>query len=495
MRILLQPFVLVVTALLALTYLYVAGRLTVGLPMRIATALPFVLVWVVPVLYWSRRRDRVASRLDDLVHQASYLSMAWVSFVLVLTLARDLLLALANLIALAPLRDWLVDAGRAAVLLGSMLALAVGVVSALRGPRVSRQRVPVSGLHPDLQGFRIVQISDLHVGRAIRRPYVERTVALARSLTPDLVALTGDLVDGSVRRLARDVAPLAALAESGRAFFVLGNHDCYSGATQWIEHFRSLGLRVLLNDHVRVQHAGADVLVGGVVDPAYHLQRPAIANAAVSGAAFRLLLAHNPKLAPLGARAGYDLQLSGHTHAGQFFPWTLAVRLVHAPHVAGLSREGSMWVYVSAGTGSWGPPVRFGTTPEITLLELVAATTPESSPNPSAGWQESLRGVTTAKSPPPAAACRSLTVPLGSCLVSVRTRTESATRRTWPQVLEGEKRRDGGSRVPPEQGTARASRPRQSLRGLSARNTQPHEHWSPPPLATPRGRAHARPSS
>jgi len=85
---------------------------------------------------------------------------------------------------------------------------------------------------------------------------------------------------------------------------------------------------------------------------------------------FRLLLAHNPRLARLGARAGFDMQLSGHTHAGQFFPWTLAVRLVHAPHVAGLSREGAMQVYVSAGTGSWGPPIRFGTSPELTLLIL-----------------------------------------------------------------------------------------------------------------------------
>jgi len=108
-----------------------------------------------------------------------------------------------------------------------------------------------------------------------------------------------------------------------------------------------------------------------VVDPAYGRLRPEISIG--EAADFKLLLAHNPRLAPLGAKAGFDLQLSGHTHAGQFFPWTLAVRLVHAPHVAGLSREGAMQVYVSAGTGTWGPPVRFGTNPELTLVRLVRA--------------------------------------------------------------------------------------------------------------------------
>ena len=227
------------------------------------------------------------------------------------------------------------------------------------------------GLHPDLAGLRIVQLSDLHVGRNIRRTYVERAVERARGLAPDLVALTGDMVDGPVERLAPHVAPLATLTADGRAFFVLGNHDCYSGAPAWIAHFREMGMRVLLNEHAVLRKGAATLVVGGVVDPAYRLRRPEISLKDAPSADFRLLLAHNPKLAPLGAHAGFDLQLSGHTHAGQFFPWTLAVRLVHAPHVAGLSREGRMWVYVSAGTGTWGPPVRFGTSPEITLVRLV----------------------------------------------------------------------------------------------------------------------------
>jgi predicted MPP superfamily phosphohydrolase len=373
MKRLLQPFVLVVTALLAAAYAYPAASLASGPWQRLALAIPFVLIWIVPALYWTRERDGEESWLDQAAHVASYLSMAWVSFVLVFTLARDLALLVTSALPLERAHALVVQAGVPAVLVASLVALALGAVVALRGPGVEEVQIRVPGLHPDLEGFRIVQVSDLHVGRSIRRGYVERVVERARSLAPDLLALTGDMVDGTVERLAPHVAPLAALAENGRAFFVLGNHDCYSGAAAWIAHWRKMGVRVLLNEHTALCRGAASLIVGGVVDPAYRAARPAISLADAPRADFRLLLAHNPKLAPLGARAGFDLQLSGHTHAGQFFPWTLAVRLVHAPHVAGLSREGRMWVYVSAGTGTWGPPVRFGTTPEITLIKLRGA--------------------------------------------------------------------------------------------------------------------------
>jgi hypothetical protein len=373
MKRLLQPFVLVVTALLALAYAYPATRLADGPWERAALAIPFLLIWIVPALYWTAERDGEESLLDQVAHQASYLSMAWVSFILVLTLIRDLLLLATAAVPLERAHTVIAEAGVPAVSVLSLAAVALGAIVALRGPGVEELEVRVPGLHPDLHGFRIVQISDLHVGRSIRRGYVERTVERARSLAPDLVALTGDMVDGPVERLAPHVAPLARLVEGGRAFFVLGNHDCYSGPDAWIAHWREMGVRVLLNEHAMLGKGAASVLVGGVVDPAYRARRPQISLEESPRADFRLLLAHNPKLAPLGARAGFDLQLSGHTHGGQFFPWTLAVRLVHAPHVAGLSREGSMWVYVSAGTGSWGPPVRFGTSPEITVVTLVSA--------------------------------------------------------------------------------------------------------------------------
>ena len=321
--------------------------------------MPFFFIWVVPVVYWGAERGR-ETLLDYLVHQASYLSMAWVSFILVLTLARDALLLLTwgNPVVHA--------AGVPVVLAGSVLAVAIGAAAALRGPRVERVDIPFAGLHPDLNGFRIVQISDLHVGPNIGRRYVERVVELSRSLDPDIVVLTGDIVDGTLAKLAEHVAPLGHLEN---AYFILGNHDCYSGAEAWMTHFRALGMTVLANSHVVIPKGRARLLIGGLVDPAYRRARPQIE--VTDAADFKLLLAHNPRLAPIGEKAGFDLQLSGHTHGGQFFPWTLAVRLVHTPHVWGVSKQGAMTVYVSAGTGTWGPPVRFGTNPELTLIRLV----------------------------------------------------------------------------------------------------------------------------
>ena len=365
----LQPFVLVVTALLALSYAYPATRLADGPWERTALAIPFFLIWIVPALYWTAERDGEESWLDQAAHQASYLSMAWVSFILVLTLMRDILLVATSALSLESMHVVIAEAGVPAVSVVSLVAVALGAIVALRGPGVEEVEVRVPGLHPDLHGFRIVQISDLHVGRSIRRGYVERTVERARSLVPDLVALTGDMVDGPVERLAPHVAPLAGLVGGGRAFFVLGNHDCYSGADAWIAHWREMGVRVLLNEHAVLRKGAATLLVGGVVDPAYRARRPQISLEEAQSADFRLLLAHNPKLAPLGARAGFDLQLSGHTHGGQYFPFTWLVHLVQ-PFAAGLDRLERMWIYVNRGTTFWGPPMRLGAPQEITLLVL-----------------------------------------------------------------------------------------------------------------------------
>lgn len=367
-------FTLAFTTVLGLLYAYLAWRLTDHLLPRLLLALPFALIWLVPVRYWGDRHAE-RSRADAALHVAGYLAMGWLSFVLLLSLARDLLLALTG--PLPALHGALEESGPALVIGGSLAALLAGFLTARGGPRPLEVEVPVPGLDPALEGFRIAQISDLHVGPTIGRGYVERVVAMTNALQPDLVALTGDLVDGPVPRLAGAVAPLAQLQPRGRVFLVPGNHEVYSGLRQWGEEFRRLGIRVLVNDYALVEQVTARIVVGGVSDPTMAAFGEALrpdaqrASGRGEGRAFRLLLSHHPKLAVDAADAGFDLQLSGHTHGGQFFPWTLAVRKVHAPHALGLSRRGRMWVYVSAGTGSWGPPLRLGTRTEVTLLRLV----------------------------------------------------------------------------------------------------------------------------
>ena len=366
-----------VSAILTGGYVYIALRLTSTPLARIALAVPFVTVWALPVVYWFGNRDREGLR-HELMQALSFLCMGWLSFLFVLTLGRDVLVLVTALPPLTAVRAFLDAAGTAWVPVGALVAVGIGFLVAMRGPHVRHVDIPVNGLAPELDGLRIVQISDLHVGPTMRRAYVQRVVDMTRELAPDLIALTGDIVDGSVTRRAQQVAPLEALASDDRAFFVLGNHDYYSGAGPWTAHFEAMGFRILRNSHVTLERGEARLVIGGVIDFAARMSdrdarpRPDLAIDGDARPAFRMLLAHNPKIAPVAEQAGFDLQLSGHTHAGQFFPWTFVIHLVHGPHAAGLSRRGRLWVYTSAGTGTWGPPVRLGTKPELTLLRIVA---------------------------------------------------------------------------------------------------------------------------
>jgi len=317
-------------------------------------------------------------------------ALAWIGLVcmglfsslFVLTVVRDagLLLATGAAVlwpgAVAPAS--LVTPSARAVAIAAALVTLWGFANARRVARVVRVDVPIAGLPAALDGFTIAQVSDVHVGPTIKRPYVEAIVDTVNRLDVDLVAVTGDLVDGSVRDLAEHVAPLAGLRSKEGVFFVTGNHEYYSGAAAWVRELRRLGLTVLLNEHAVVRRGDARLVVAGVTDfSAGHFDRaeasdPAAALAGSPAGAVRLLLAHQPRSAAAAEAAGFHLQLSGHTHGGQFLPWNFLVRL-QQPFTAGLHRWRGMWVYTSRGTGYWGPPKRFGAPSEITLLRLVAA--------------------------------------------------------------------------------------------------------------------------
>jgi predicted MPP superfamily phosphohydrolase len=238
--------------------------------------------------------------------------------------------------------------------------------------------IPIDNLPDALEGFTIVQISDVHVGPTIKRDYVAAIVEAVNELQPDVIAVTGDLVDGSVRELAAHTAPLAELRSRHGTYFVTGNHEYYSGERAWTQEIRRLGMTVLQNSHTVLEHEGARVALAGVTDFGAHHFDPhqrSDPHAAIAGApagAVRILLAHQPRSAPAAAAAGFDLQLSGHTHGGQFWPWNHFVRL-QQPYTAGLRRLNDLWIYTSRGTGYWGPPKRFGAPSEITRLRLVRA--------------------------------------------------------------------------------------------------------------------------
>lgn len=244
--------------------------------------------------------------------------------------------------------------------------------------RVERVTVPVKGLGAGLSGMKVVQISDIHIGPTLDRRFMRRVVEQVNALEPDVVAVTGDLVDGSVNRLRDEVAPLSGLRAPLGVYYVTGNHEYYHGGASWAAEVARLGLTVLLNAHRVVERGGARLTVAGVtdleggrMDPS-HACRPDVALAGAPEGVPRLLLAHQPRAAVLARDMGVDLQLSGHTHGGQLFPFMAFVKL-QQPVIQGLATIAGVRVYTNRGTGYWGPPLRLGPSPEITELTLVGA--------------------------------------------------------------------------------------------------------------------------
>jgi len=276
-------------------------------------------------------------------------------------------------------RRFLARAAAAGVTSIVAAASAVAVRMARRPAPVRPVTIRLDRLPAALHGFSIVQLTDIHVGPTIGRRFVEDVVARTNALEPDLVAITGDLVDGHVSDLAQAIAPLAQLRAPHGVFFVTGNHEYFSGAGPWVNEPTRIGIRVLQNERVVIGNGSASFDLAGVDDPsAVHYgglpPNEAVARALAGRDPTRelVLLAHQPRSALDAAPFGVGLQLSGHTHGGQIWPFGLVVTL-QQPFTAGLHRHGQSQVYVSCGTGYWGPPMRLAAPSEITHVRLESA--------------------------------------------------------------------------------------------------------------------------
>lgn len=246
-----------------------------------------------------------------------------------------------------------------------------GTYGVLRGPRTKRLTVPLAGLPRSAHGFRIAVVSDIHLGPVLGRAHTQRIVDAINATSPDLVAVVGDLVDGTVADLGPAAEPLARLESRHGSYFVTGNHEYFSGAAEWVEHVRELGMHPLEN--ARVEISGFDL--AGVNDVAGESegQGPDFARALGDRDRSRasVLLAHQPVVIDEAVKYGVGLQLSGHTHGGQLWPGNVLAELAN-PTVAGYERYGDTQLYVSRGAGAWGPPVRVGAPSDITVVELAS---------------------------------------------------------------------------------------------------------------------------
>jgi len=361
---------------------YVGWRLLSAMslaPIGITAGIVLLVAFCLFIPVSMRARTMLDQKLADRMAWVGLTAMGFFSSLLVLTLLRDLVLAGTHLfMSNEQARHWIAPSAEATLALTIFMTVS-GLFIARRRPGIVEVRIPVRGLPRALHGFSIAQISDVHVGSTIKRGFVEGVVRRVNDLNADLIAVTGDLVDGSVQQLSGHTAPLAGLISRHGAFFVTGNHEYYSGEPAWTAEIRRLGMHVLKNEHVVLEHNGASLVLAGVTDynahhfdPAQRSDPAAALFGAPADAGAKILLAHQPSSATAAAQAGFDVQISGHTHGGQFWPWNLFVHFFQ-PFTGGLHRLKNLWIYVSRGTGYWGPPNRFGVPSEITRIRLVPA--------------------------------------------------------------------------------------------------------------------------
>lgn len=319
-------------------------------------------------------------KISDVLSWIGLSAMGLFSSLFVLTFLRDVILLAGNFFLTA--NSFLLFQFQSAwvVLILAVLATIIGFINARRLPAITHVDIPLKNLPKGLQNFIIVQISDIHIGPTIKGRYLERIIEKVNTLKPQVVAITGDLVDGSVAQLSQQVAPLKNIRAEYGSYFVTGNHEYYSGASEWIKYIDKLGVRVLLNDHEIITHNNAQLIIAGVTDYAAgqinpsHRSDPQAALAGCERLAIpKIMLAHQPRSAEAVAAAGANLQLSGHTHGGQFWPWNFFVPL-QQPYTVGLHKLNNLWIYINRGTGYWGPPKRLGGRSEITCIRLVNET-------------------------------------------------------------------------------------------------------------------------
>ncbi|MBN1960532.1 MAG: metallophosphoesterase [Deltaproteobacteria bacterium] len=252
----------------------------------------------------------------------------------------------------------------------------IGMNNALKIPKIEHQQIKISRLPISLSGMRIVQISDLHIGNLVSRSWLEQVVVEVNSLSPDVIVITGDFVDGSVSALQNEIAPLAKLKSRLGVYAVTGNHEYYSGVDTWLEHLSKLGVKMLRNERVTLTMNGAEIELAGIDDAEaarFGDEHGPDLDQALLGYDHKnpiILLAHQPKVISQAAAAGVDLVLSGHTHGGQIWPWSYIVALSQ-PVLAGWQMQDKTQIYVSRGTGFWGPPIRINAPSEITEIELI----------------------------------------------------------------------------------------------------------------------------
>ena len=345
-----------------------------------------IFLFISLVIYYITRMfvgEGMPVEVNVVLRWTGYLSLGFISLVIPFLFVKEMTLLGKRVVERDTSTDpqrrvFLQNAGNAAVLAVVAPTMAFSVGEAFQKPVVKRTTIPVAGLPADLDGVTIAQISDLHVGSILDAKWLRPMLEQVSELQPDMLALTGDAIDGSVSRVGKELESLAAFQAPLGKFFVTGNHEFYSGVDDWVAKMRELGFTVLNNEHALVEKGHGKLLIAGVWDykgeqfGSRYTSDPVAAKQGAPEHHVSMLLAHQPKSVYAASKAGYDIQLSGHTHGGQYFPWTYAIHFFQQ-YVKGMYQVDATTLYVNTGTGFWGPPMRLTVPPEITLHTLVSA--------------------------------------------------------------------------------------------------------------------------
>ena len=385
-------FFIVFITLLGIMHGYVGWKIFSGLNLNSSFAIIGIILLAIltllPVLPILFRYNGYESSLLDKLSLIGYTSLGFFTLSFVAFLSKDLLFKVWGFISSffsadvkqqitldVDKREFLEKSLSIGILSLIGPTTAYGFYSARKGPTIINQDIYLKNLPDSFENFTIAQISDLHVGPTIKKPYVEKVVNQISTINPDLIAITGDMVDGSIDYLRRDLEPLSQVVAKYGTYFVTGNHEYYSGAERWLDETDRMGFTNLVNDNKLITIKDQNIALAGVNDyrahqiiPS-HRSNPQAALKGINSKKVKILLAHQPSSIFQANEAGFDLQISGHTHGGQFWPFTYPTKQAN-PYLSGLHNHNGTQIYVNSGTGYWGPPLRLGVTAEITLFKL-----------------------------------------------------------------------------------------------------------------------------
>ena len=378
-------FLIIFSAVLFVLYAYVGLRFV--MPLNILSSYKYLLCFtlivfycfpiIVIILYF----NKIENNLSTLIHWLGYTGLGFVSLLFFVQVGADVLLLLKSLLA----RGHNFDPHRRAFLglsaktiVGGIAGLGSiwGIYNATKDPVIKRVEIEIDGLPESLKGFRMAQITDLHVGSMIGGNFVEKVSRKIKELNADMLFFTGDAADGSVQSYGEHLKSLAEIHPKYGKYFVTGNHEYYSDMNGWLQLIEGLGFKILVNESQNIIVNDATIMITGIPDrggghfSSFHKTDMEKAVEGMKPSELKILLAHQPKDVEHAVKYGFDLQLSGHTHGGQYFPFSLLVQMAH-PFIKGLHKRENTWIYINQGTGYWGPPLRIGTEPEISEFTLV----------------------------------------------------------------------------------------------------------------------------